>query len=164
MSHAYSRATVAVGAAASAIGAISVASSAAKVLTAATIVARGNHGRLSSYRCSRRGCVAASGQASGSAVSIGVSTPSVRRAASALVDCAVGVAKQVAVGRTALSVLGVLVLPLLWDDAKVRRRDLGVVTLDVRNTLAVVAVLSAQTAVGLSNIACRVDPVKVNVG
>lgn len=93
------------------------------------------------------------------------SAPSILRAASTTVDCAVGVAKQVAVGGTALSVLGVLGLPFLRNKATVGRRNLRVVALDVRNALVVIAaVLSAQTAAGLSNIASRVDPAEVDIG
>jgi hypothetical protein len=117
----YSRTAVAVRAAASAISTVGIAASTAKVLTATTIIASGNYGVLGSYRRSGRcsGRVAAAGQASSSAMALGRSTPSVLRAASALVDCAVGVAEQVAVVRSALPVLGVLALPLLWDNAKV---------------------------------------------
>jgi len=118
---AISRTAVAVRAAASAVSTVGVAASAAKVLTAATIIASGNRGVLGSYRSSGRcgGRVAATGQASSSAMTLGRSTPSVLRAASALVDCAVGVAEQVAVVGSALSILRVLALPLLWHNAKV---------------------------------------------
>lgn len=93
------------------------------------------------------------------------STPSVLRAASTAVDCAVGVAKQVAVGGTTLAILGVLGLPLLWDNAAVGGGNLRVITLDVRNALAVAAaVLSSQTAVGVADIAGGVDPAEVDVG
>jgi hypothetical protein len=117
----YSRTAVAVRAAASAISTVGIAASTAKVLTATTIIASGNYGVLGSYRRSGRcsGRVAAAGQASSSAMALGRSAPSVLGAASALVDCAVGVAEQVAVVRSALPVLGVLALPLLWDNAKV---------------------------------------------
>ena len=93
------------------------------------------------------------------------STPSVLRAAGTAVDCAVGVAEQVAVGRATLTVLGVLGLPLLWDNAKVGRRDLGVVALDIGDTLAVVtAVLPGQAAAGGVDIAGRIDPIEVDIG
>ena len=117
----YSRTAVAVRAAASAVSTVGVAASAAKVLTAATIIASGNRGVLGSYRSSGRcgGRVAATGQASSSAMTLGRSTPSVLRAASALVDCAVGVAEQVAIAGSTLSILRVLALPLLRDNAKV---------------------------------------------
>ena len=68
-------------------------------------------------------------------------------------------------GRATLAILGVLVLSLLRDDAKVGSRDLGVITLDVRNTRALIsAVLSSKTAVGVVDIAGRVDPAEVDVG
>lgn len=46
-----------------------------------------------------------------------------------------------------------------------RRRDLGVVALDVGDTLVVfTAVLSGQAAAGSVDLAGRVDPVEVDVG
>jgi hypothetical protein len=98
-------------------------------------------------------------------VSVGVTAPSVRRAARALVDCAVGVAEQVAVRRTTLAVLGVLGLSLLGNDLKMRGRDLGVVAPDIRDAGAVLTtVLASQAAVGGVDIAGRVDPAEVDVG
>jgi hypothetical protein len=68
-------------------------------------------------------------------------------------------------GRTTLTVLGVLGLPLLGDNAKVGRRDFGVVALDISDALVVItAVLSSQAAAGGIDIAGRVDPVEVDVG
>lgn len=67
--------------------------------------------------------------------------------------------------RTALAVLGVLGLPLLGDNTEVRRRYLGVVTLDISDALVVVTtVLASQAAAGVVDIAGRVDPVEVDVG
>ncbi len=159
----HSGATVSVGAAAAAVCAVGVAGGTTKVLTAATIVPRRDVCGFSGDGLSR--AVVATRQAASSAVALGGSAPSVRRAAGAAVDCAVGIAKQVTMGRAALAILGVLVLPLLRDSAEVRGRDLGVVTLNIRDTLAAfAAVLSGQAAVGGVDIAGRVDPAKVDVG
>jgi hypothetical protein len=158
---AVSRTAVSVGAAASTVRAVGIARGTAEVLTAPAVIPGGNGGGLGSYRLSR---VAAARQTSRSAMALGGSTPTVLRAAGTAVDCALGVAEQVAVGRTTLTVLGVLGLPLLWDDLEVGRRDLGVVALDVGDTVITVTVLSGQAAAGGVDVASRVDPVEVDVG
>lgn len=159
---AYSRATVSVRATAPAICAVSIAGGTAEVLTTTTVVSGGNSCGLGSHRGSGR--VVAARQASSSAVTLGGSTPTVLRAACAAVDCAVGIAEQVTVGRATLAVLRVLGLPLFWHNAEVGGRDLGVIALDIGDTLAVLAVLPGQATVGRVDIAGRVDPVKVDVG
>lgn len=158
-----SRAAVAVRAAAPSVSAVGIARGTAEVLTAAAIIAGGDSGSCGRDRCGWS--VGAARQASGSAVSLGGSTPTVLRTAPATVDCAVGVAEQVAVGRAALAVLGVLGLALLGNDLEMGRRDLRVIALDVGNTRVVVtAVLTSQAAAGSVDIAGRVDPVEVDVG
>lgn len=111
--------TVAVRRAASAVRTVSVTCGAAKVLSAAAIVpSLGSIGSSSLGGLGSR-CVSTAREAAGSAVSGCVSTPSVLGAACAGVDCAVGVAKHVAVGRAALSVWRVLgSLPLGGDDTE----------------------------------------------
>lgn len=162
ISQTYGRTTISVRTAAPAVRALSIAGGTAKVLTAATVVPGGNRCGLGGARLSGR--VVATRQASGSAVTLSRSTPSVLRTTRPTVDCAVGVAEQVAVRRATLAVLRVLGLPLLWDDAKVRSGDLGVVALDISDTAAAVAVLSGQTAVGLGGIAGGVNPAEVDIG
>lgn len=159
----YSRTAISVRAAAAAVSALRVASGAAEVLTAATVVPVRDSSSLGGNGCGRS--VVTAGQAASAAVSVGVTAPSVRRAARTLVDCAVRVAEQVAVGRTTLAVLGVLGLPLLGNDLEVRSRDLGVVAPDIGDARAVLTtVLASQAAVGCVDIAGRVDPAEVDVG
>jgi hypothetical protein len=159
----YSRTAISVRAAAATVSALGIASSAAEVFTAATVVPVRDGGSLGGNGCGR-GVVTAR-QAASAAMSVSVAAPSVRRAAGTLVDCAVRVTEQVAVGRTTLAVLGVLGLPLLGNDLEVRSRDLGVITLDIGDARAVLTtVLACQTAIGCVDVAGRVDPAKVDVG
>lgn len=67
-------------------------------------------------------------------------------AAGAGVNSAVGIAEQVVLGGTTLSVGGVLGLPLLSRDiwAPLGEGDLGVLALDVGNARGALAVLAEQ--------------------
>ena len=159
----FSRTAVSVRTAASAVRAIGIACGTTEVLTTATVIPGRDCSSLCRYRCDRS--VVAAGKTSGSAVNLAGSAPSVLRATGTTVDCAVGVAKQVAMSRTTLAILGVLCLPLLRDKLEVGGREFGMVALDVSDALvAVTAVLSSQAAVRRVDIASRVDPVEVDVG
>jgi hypothetical protein len=160
-----SRSAVSVSRAAAAESTVGVACSAAEVLSASSIVAS-----TSSRRRSRLRGVVAAGEAASSAVGRSVSTPSVRAAARAGVHGALGVAKQVAVVGSTLSVGGVLaVLPLL-DEANGRAGgDLGgeLGVLEVGSTgVLLCAVLASQAleGIGSAEVARGVDPEKVDVG
>jgi hypothetical protein len=129
---------------ASAVSAVGITGSVTKVLTTATIISgsSGTSCRLSrSGRLSRggRGAVVAAGQTSSTTVGWGVSTPPVGRTARSGVDGAVRVAEKVPVGRTTLSVSGVLSTSLSlrsWEAKRRARpgRDLGEFTLEVGRT------------------------------
>jgi hypothetical protein len=127
--------TVTIGRAATSISTLCITAGATEVLAASTIVPSwdDNWFRISDglyfFTAARLAAVSAMGW--------GVSTPSVRAAAGSGVSGAVGIAEQVAVGRTTFAVEGVLgILPLLWETNGGSRPgdDLGVIALGVGST------------------------------
>jgi hypothetical protein len=93
--------------AAATVSALGIASCAVKVLSTAAIIPDARLGRSGVSR-SGDGVFVAARLAALAAVGWGVSTPAVLRAAGAGVDCALGVAEQVAVLGTAFAILRVL--------------------------------------------------------
>lgn len=109
-------------------------------------------------------------QASSSAVIGRVSTPAVRRAAGTLVDGAIGVTEQIAVGGTALAILGVIGLLLLerWgpgDEADGRAGNFRGGVWEVGNASVALTVLASQADVRSKfRAASWVDPVEADIG
>ena len=100
------------------------------------------------------------------AVSGGVSTPSVRAAACAGVDSAIGVAKEVAMCWTTLAIRRILLaLPLLRHTAQEGPGSNVLVVLVGLTGVILSAVLPGQTPAQSSRleVACGIDPVEIDV-
>jgi hypothetical protein len=146
-----SRSTVSVRRAATAVSTVGVACCTPKVFAATAVAPRGGRvGRSRSYwLCTAWLCtIVATREAAITAVGRSSSAPSVLAAARAGVSSALGVAKQVAVGRTAFAIERVLGSLPLFRETNGRAgpgNDLGVVALGVGGTgVAFCAVLACQ--------------------